>query len=54
MLSIRAIRKKDMIHNGYTPKMEIDAQTYQVRADGQLLVCDPTLSLPMAQRYFLF
>jgi urease subunit alpha len=51
---VRPVRKKYMIHNDYTPKMEINAQTYQVRADGQLLTCDPALSLPMAQRYFLF
>ena len=43
-----------MVHNAYTPKMEIDAQTYAVRADGQLLTCEPAASLPMAQRYFLF
>ncbi|MBS7806739.1 urease subunit alpha [Variovorax sp. PCZ-1] len=52
--NIRTVRKQHMIHNGYTPKMEIDAQTYQVRADGQLLTCEPAKSLPMAQRYFLF
>jgi urease subunit alpha len=51
---IRSVRKQHMIHNGYTPKMEIDAQTYAVRADGQLLTCEPASSLPMAQRYFLF
>ena len=51
---IRSLRKKDMIHNDYLPKMEINAQTYQVRADGQLLTCEPALSLPMSQRYFLF
>ena len=39
---------------GYLPKMEIDAQTYSVRADGQLLTCEPATVLPMAQRYFLF
>jgi urease subunit alpha len=50
----RSVRKADMIHNGYLPVMEIDAQTYQVRADGQLLTCEPATSLPMAQRYFLF
>ncbi|MEY8876006.1 MAG: urease subunit alpha [Leptothrix sp. (in: b-proteobacteria)] len=50
----RSVRKADMVHNAYTPKMEIDAQTYQVRADGQLLTCEPATSLPMAQRYFLF
>ncbi|MEJ7688554.1 MAG: urease subunit alpha, partial [Variovorax sp.] len=52
--NIRGIRKQHMVHNAYTPKMEIDAQTYAVRADGQLLTCDPAVSLPMAQRYFLF
>jgi len=52
--NIRAIRKQDMVHNHYLPKMEIDAQTYTVRADGQLLTCEPAVSLPMAQRYFLF
>ncbi|MBC7435084.1 MAG: urease subunit alpha [Bdellovibrionales bacterium] len=51
---IRGLRKKDMIHNAYAPKMEIDAQTYSVRADGQLLVCEPATTLPMTQRYFLF
>ncbi len=50
----RTVKKADMVHNGYTPVMEIDAQTYRVRADGQLLVCDPATVLPMAQRYFLF
>ncbi len=52
--NIRAVGKKDMRRNDATPKMEIDAQTYAVRADGQLLVCEPATSLPMAQRYFLF
>ncbi len=50
----RSVTKKDMIHNSYLPKMEIDAQTYHVRADGQLLTCEPATELPMAQRYFLF
>ena len=50
----RTVRKPDMVHNGYLPVMEIDAQTYSVRADGQLLTCEPAVSLPMAQRYFLF
>jgi urease subunit alpha len=50
----RSVTKADMLHNGYTPVMEIDAQTYQVRADGQLLTCEPATVLPMAQRYFLF
>ncbi len=52
--NIRGIRKQNMIHNHYLPKMEIDAQTYSVRADGQLLSCEPAVSLPMTQRYFLF
>jgi urease subunit alpha len=50
----RTVKKADMVHNAYTPKMEIDAQTYEVRADGQLLTCEPASVLPMAQRYFLF
>ena len=52
--NIRGVRKQHMIHNSYLPTMEIDAQTYTVRADGQLLTCEPAISLPMAQRYFLF
>ncbi len=52
--NIRNIQKKDMIHNHYLPVMEIDAQSYAVRADGELLVCEPAVSLPMTQRYFLF
>jgi urease subunit alpha len=50
----RRISKKDMILNDYTPHMEVDAQTYEVRADGQLLTCEPAAVLPLAQRYFLF
>jgi urease subunit alpha len=50
----RTVRKTHMVHNAYLPVMEIDAQTYQVRADGQLLTCEPAKVLPMAQRYFLF
>ena len=52
--NMRTLRKSDMIHNGYTPTMEVDSETYEVRADGQLLVCEPAKVLPMAQRYFLF
>jgi urease subunit alpha len=51
---IRGLGKRHMIHNDYLPKMEVNAQTYQVRADGQLLTCEPASSLPMTQRYFLF
>lgn len=50
----RNIRKSDMIHNAATPKMEVDPETYEVRADGELLTCEPAKVLPMAQRYFLF
>ncbi len=52
--NIRGVRKQHMVHNAYLPKMEIDAQTYSVRADGQLLTCEAAVSLPMSQRYFLF
>jgi urease subunit alpha len=48
------ISKKSMIHNDATPEIEVDAETYAVRADGELLVCEPAKELPMAQRYFLF
>ena len=50
----RTVKKMDMVHNDYLPVMQIDAQTYEVRADGQLLTCEPAKVLPMAQRYFLF
>jgi urease subunit alpha len=50
----RSVKKADMVLNNYMPVMEIDAQTYHVRADGQLLTCEPASVLPMAQRYFLF
>ena len=50
----RRVRKKDMVHNSACPKMEVDPETYAVRADGELLVCEPATVLPMAQRYFLF
>ena len=50
----RSVKKHDMVLNCYLPKMQIDAQTYQVRADGQLLSCEPATVLPMAQKYFLF
>ena len=52
--AIRGVRKQHMVHNHYLPRMEIDAQTYTVRADGHLLTCEPAVKLPMAQRYFLF
>ena len=52
--NIRQVRKADMIHNDCTPAMQIDAQSYEVRADGELLTCEAATVLPMAQRYFLF
>jgi len=48
------ISKKSMVHNGATPKIEVDPETYEVKADGELLTCAPAEVLPMAQRYFLF
>ncbi len=58
MIAVRNVRggisKKSMIHNDATPLIEIDPETYEVRADGELLVCEPAKVLPMAQRYFLF
>jgi urease alpha subunit len=50
----RKIGKKDMVHNTLCPKIEVDPETYEVRADGELLTCEPAEVLPMAQRYFLF
>jgi urease subunit alpha len=50
----RSVRKKDLIHNRYQPKIEVDSQTFEVRADGELLTCEPAIELPLAQRYFLF
>ena len=52
--NVRGITKKNMVHNHYLPRMEVDAQTYAVRADGQLLTCEAATRLPMTQRYFLF
>jgi urease subunit alpha len=50
----RKLRKRDLIHNDLMPRMEVDPQTYEVRADGVLLTCEPARELPLAQRYFLF
>ncbi|SBT08035.1 urease alpha subunit [Candidatus Accumulibacter aalborgensis] len=50
----RGLAKSAMVHNGATPKIDVDPETYAVRADGELLVCEPASVLPMAQRYFLF
>jgi urease subunit alpha len=51
---MRTLRKTDLIHNNAMPHVEVDPQTYEVRADGVLLTCEPASVLPMAQRYFLF
>ena len=50
----RNISKADMVHNAYCPKIEVNPETYEVHADGELLTCEPASDLPMAQRYFLF
>ena len=50
----RDLKKRDMVHNDYRPNISVDPETYEVRADGQLLTCEPATVLPMAQRYFLF
>ena len=50
----RTVNKSHMVYNDYTPKMEVDPETYEVRADGILLTCEPATELPLAQRYFLF
>ena len=50
----RGLKKADMVNNSYCPKIEVDAETYEVRADGQVLTCEPSRVLPMAQRYYLF
>ena len=52
--NVRGVRKTDMVHNGWLPTLEVDPETYEVRADGELLSCEPASELPMAQRYFLF
>ncbi|MCS6781509.1 MAG: urease subunit alpha, partial [Geminicoccaceae bacterium] len=50
----RRIGKKHMVHNDALPEIRVDPETYEVRADGELLVCEPARVLPLAQRYFLF
>ena len=54
MKNTRSIGKKDLILNDATPQIEVNPETYEVRADGELLTCQPAEVLPMAQRYFLF
>ena len=50
----RSVKKTDMVLNNYMPTIEVDPETYEVRADGVLLTCEPADVLPLAQRYFLF
>ena len=50
----RSVGKDDMIHNSYQPQIDVDPQTYEVKADGELLTCDPAEELPLTQKYFLF
>jgi urease subunit alpha len=50
----RSVGKRDMVHNSATPELTVDPETYEVRADGELLTCEPAKVLPLAQRYFLF
>lgn len=50
----RSVGKRDLVHNALTPRIDVDPETYQVHADGELLSCEPAAVLPMAQRYFLF
>jgi len=54
IMNTRRIKKQNMIHNDACPQIEVDPETYAVRADGELLVCEPAITLPMTQRYFLF
>ena len=52
--NIRGIAKRDMVLNAATPRIEVDPETYEVRADGVHLTCEPATVLPLAQRYFLY
>jgi urease subunit alpha len=52
--NVRALGKRDMVGNTALPRIEVDPQTYEVRADGELLQCEPLAELPLAQRYALF
>jgi urease subunit alpha len=51
---IRSVKKADMIHNSATPEVEVHPETYEVRANGELLTCEPAKELPLAQRYFMY
>ena len=50
----RGLTKFDMVHNDATPEMEVDSETFEVKADGKVLMCDPITEVPMGQRFFLF
>ena len=50
----RKISKKDMVFNNICPKIEVNPETYEVKADGKLITCEPANILPMAQRYFMY
>jgi urease subunit alpha len=50
----RKISKKDMVLNNICPEIEVNPETYEVKADGELLTCEPASELPLAQRYFLY
>jgi len=52
--NIRNISKKDMVHNSYCPNIEVNPETYEVKADGEIITCEPAESLPLAQRYFMY
>ena len=52
--NVRNISKKDMVLNYYCPKIEVNPETYEVKADGELITCEPAETLPLAQRYFLY
>ena len=52
--NIRNISKKDMVHNDYCPNIEVNPETYEVKADGEIITCEPAETLPLAQRYFMY
>ena len=52
--NIRNISKKDMVHNNYCPNIEVNPETYEVKADGEIITCEPAETLPLAQRYFMY
>ena len=52
--NIRKISKKDMVLNDYCPNIEVNPETYEVKADGELITCEPAKILPLAQRYFMY